>query len=90
MIYSLEISATLDNFNCPASWRNIVLFWEWGDCIIILTSCRERRDSDSEGICKLHQNCASIKGKPTVLRLEEESDRDVACHPYYLTYVENI
>ena len=25
-----------------------------------------------------------------MLRLEEESNRDVACHPYYLTYVENI
>ena len=25
-----------------------------------------------------------------VLRLEEESDRDVACHPYYLIYMENI
>ena len=25
-----------------------------------------------------------------VLRLEEESDRDVACHPYYLTYMEKI
>ena len=32
----------------------------------------------------------SIKGKPTVFRLEEESDRDVVCHPYYLTYMENI
>ena len=29
------------------------------------------------------------QGEPTVLRLEEESDRDVACHPYYLTYMEN-
>ena len=24
----------------------------------------------------------SMKGKPTVIRFEEESDRDVACHPY--------
>ena len=36
------------------------------------------------------ENCASIKGKLTVLRMEEESDRDVACHSYYLTYMENI
>ena len=31
-----------------------------------------------------------IKGKPTVWRLEEASDRDVACRPYYLTNMENI
>jgi hypothetical protein len=30
------------------------------------------------------ENCASIKGKSTILRLEEEPDRDAACHPYYL------
>ena len=36
------------------------------------------------------QNWASIKGKPIMFRLEEESDRDVTCHPYYLTYMENI
>jgi len=34
--------------------------------------------------------CASSKGKPTVLRMEEESERNVACHPYYLTYMENL
>ena len=33
--------------------------------------------------------CLNV-GNPTVLRLEEESDRDVACHPYYLTYMKII
>ena len=35
---------------------------------------------------KLHIN----QVQTVVLRLKEESDRDVACHPYYLTYMENI
>ena len=26
------------------------------------------------------------QGETDSVRLEEESDRDVACHPYYLTY----
>ena len=30
------------------------------------------------------------QGKPKGLRLEEKSDRDIAYHPYYLTYMENI
>jgi hypothetical protein len=32
----------------------------------------------------------SNKGKQTLWRLEEESDRNVECHPYYLSYTENI
>ena len=32
--------------------------------------------------CRLVRN--SIKGKPTVLGLEEEPDRDVACYPYLM------
>ena len=36
------------------------------------------------------QNYTSIKRKPTVWRLEEELDSDVAFHPYYLTYMEII
>ena len=30
------------------------------------------------------RNCASVKGKSTVWRMEEESETDAACHPYYL------
>ena len=30
------------------------------------------------------------QGKSTMIRLEKESDRDVARHPYYLTYMKNI
>ena len=29
-------------------------------------------------------NCATIKEKPIMWRLEEESDRDVVCHQCYL------
>ena len=31
----------------------------------------------------------SIKRKLILWKLEEESDKDVACHTYYLNYIEN-
>ena len=64
----------------PNCWKSLEILESTGGNIDLFTTCTWDKE----------ENCASIKGKPIMLRLEEESDRDVACHPYYLTYMENI
>ena len=74
---------------CFIDWQKTFNRAEWTKLLEMLRNIgnnwRERRL-----IGNLYMGQASIKRKPTVLRLEEESDRDVACHPYYLTYMQNI
>ena len=81
-------------FLCFIDWQNAFDQVDWTKLLEMLRNIgvnwRERRLIHNLYMGQRVKLRLNQGGEPTMLRLEEESDKDVACHPYYLTYMENI